>query len=87
VRGRPVIVGYRAPFAGHVAVVSGFTKTASGTVYHVVDPWPQFGAFDAGYTTIAFGPGGQMPWSDTWLGLSTAASACGPGFESCCDGR
>jgi hypothetical protein len=72
--GRPVIVGYVAPFAGHVAVISGYRVEAGGRVFHVVDPWPQFGAFDAPWVTIAQGP--NMPWSFTWSGLNTG-SACG----------
>jgi hypothetical protein len=63
--GRPIMVGYRNSFAGHVVLVTGY-NTANNFV-HVLDPF--YGTFDVPYgATFAYG--GQYIWSDSLVGIS-----------------
>lgn len=75
---RPVIVNYYNSFNGHYAVLSGFRKNAQGAVYHVMDPWPDFGQFWTTYQNIKNGPQGNTPWSYTFYHLETHVDNCGP---------
>jgi hypothetical protein len=80
--GRPVVVGFRGPFSGHVAVVAGFTPGAP-TTYRVLDPWPEFGEMPAvTYQQLVAGP--MMEWVETWFGLSPRFDGCNPDFDGWC---
>lgn len=80
--GRPVIVGFQGPFAGHVAVVTGFAP-GTPTTYRVLDPWPAYGEISSiTYSELRNGP--MMPWTQTWLGLSPRQDGCVPSFDASC---
>lgn len=63
--GRPVMIGYRNSFSGHVVLVTGY-NTANNFV-HILDPF--FGTFDVPYGAT-FSYGGQLIWSDSLIGIS-----------------
>lgn len=62
--GRPIIVGYRGSFAGHVVVIHGYDSR--GNLY-IHDPF--YGSFVVPYGA-SFTYGGQFVWSDTIYGIS-----------------
>jgi len=62
--GRPVIVGYRGSFSGHVVVVHGYD--ASGGLY-ILDPF--YGSFARVPYGTALSYSGMFVWSDTIVGI------------------
>ena len=61
--GRPLILGYRGSFAGHVVVLYGYDQ--ANNVY-IHDPY--YGSFVVPYGA-SFSYGGQLLWSDTIGGI------------------
>lgn len=89
--GRPVIVGYRGPFSGHVAVIMGFSPANPDiglpfATYRVVDPWPAFGVLDLAYMQIRMGPSpdGGTPWNRSWYHMSPRRDHCNVLFDPSC---
>src|ERR1051325_1389277 len=63
--GRPVMIGYRNSFSGHVVLVTGYNS--ANNFVHILDPF--FGTFDVPYgTTFAYN--GQLFWSDSLIGIT-----------------
>lgn len=61
---RPVLAGFQGPFAGHVAVITGFTP-GYVTTYRIYDPW--YGIIDAPYSGLLSGPGFGEPWIHSYF--------------------
>lgn len=64
--GRPLILGYRNSFSGHVVVVYGYTQSGELLIYD-----PYFGPFTVPYgTSFSYGSGyNTMYWSETFYSL------------------
>jgi Papain-like cysteine protease AvrRpt2 len=64
---RPVEVGITRPSrGGHLAVVRGWSLTASGQMVNVADPLFEIGNIPFSWLQKGYGYG---QWSDTWAGL------------------
>jgi hypothetical protein len=64
--GRPLIIGYRNSFSGHVVVVYGYTHNSELLIYD-----PYFGQFTLPYgASFSYGSGyAAMYWSETFYSL------------------
>jgi len=65
--GRPLILGYRNSFSGHVVVLYGFTENDEVLIYD-----PYFGDFKLPYgSSFQYGSGyTTMYWSETFYGIT-----------------
>lgn len=82
--GRPVMLGLRNTFVGHVVLVTAYNRTSSGAVYSGMDPF--YGPFvNQTYSNLiyAYGtPAGNAYWAETWDRLSSSQDGCSPASPS-----
>jgi hypothetical protein len=60
--GRPVYVMFANSFSGHAVVVTGYSPTPQGYIYHLVDPW--YGPQNIPFVSVLNGPNG-IHWAAT----------------------
>jgi hypothetical protein len=63
--GRPIMIGYRGSFAGHVVMLTGYSRSTQRV--KILDPF--YGAFDVPFGS-SFVYNGQLIWTDSLVGIS-----------------
>lgn len=63
--GRPIMIGYRGSFSGHVVMLTGYARATR--YVKILDPY--YGAFDVPYgSSLVYN--GQFLWTDTLVGIT-----------------